>query len=209
MSGWPGRNSMGPSGAGDCRAYGPAIAGLEFHERLARPKQYGTLRGRRLPGIRAGVYTEHRRRKIRHPDQTLAGHDDGSLQNIAQLPHITGPIVPMKKVEHFGIDPCDARAVFPVQILQHDIGDRRDIFFMVAQWRNHNLEYTQPVVKLLAQMRSEFLTGRGENPGVYHDFVLAAEAPHSQVLDHPQQLDRKSTRLNSSHRCISYAVFCL
>src|SRR5437879_11807764 len=24
-----------------------------------------------------------------------------------------------------------------------------------------------------------------------------------------QQVDRKSTRLNSSHRCISYAVFCL
>src|SRR5437762_5934418 len=27
--------------------------------------------------------------------------------------------------------------------------------------------------------------------------------------DLPQGLDRKSTRLNSSHRCISYAVFCL
>src|SRR5437763_7332608 len=25
----------------------------------------------------------------------------------------------------------------------------------------------------------------------------------------PQSRDRKSTRLNSSHRCISYAVFCL
>src|SRR5437879_11407947 len=25
----------------------------------------------------------------------------------------------------------------------------------------------------------------------------------------PMELDRKSTRLNSSHRCISYAVFCL
>src|SRR5437762_10184856 len=25
----------------------------------------------------------------------------------------------------------------------------------------------------------------------------------------PAELDRKSTRLNSSHRCISYAVFCL
>src|SRR6202011_4200930 len=25
----------------------------------------------------------------------------------------------------------------------------------------------------------------------------------------PCDLDRKSTRLNSSHRCISYAVFCL
>src|SRR5437763_11629811 len=27
--------------------------------------------------------------------------------------------------------------------------------------------------------------------------------------DEREQLDRKSTRLNSSHRCISYAVFCL
>src|SRR5437879_7101979 len=26
---------------------------------------------------------------------------------------------------------------------------------------------------------------------------------------HANELDRKSTRLNSSHRCISYAVFCL
>src|SRR5437762_9433752 len=30
-----------------------------------------------------------------------------------------------------------------------------------------------------------------------------------QVLDLFVQRDRKSTRLNSSHRCISYAVFCL
>src|SRR5437762_7216442 len=30
------------------------------------------------------------------------------------------------------------------------------------------------------------------------------------ALDQPQhRQDRKSTRLNSSHRCISYAVFCL
>src|SRR5437762_5834715 len=33
------------------------------------------------------------------------------------------------------------------------------------------------------------------------------------AIDNPrqvdEQIDRKSTRLNSSHRCISYAVFCL
>src|SRR5437762_10543196 len=29
------------------------------------------------------------------------------------------------------------------------------------------------------------------------------------VAERQGQLDRKSTRLNSSHRCISYAVFCL
>src|SRR5437762_4766145 len=30
-----------------------------------------------------------------------------------------------------------------------------------------------------------------------------------QLAPHILPLDRKSTRLNSSHRCISYAVFCL
>src|SRR5437763_6274209 len=30
-----------------------------------------------------------------------------------------------------------------------------------------------------------------------------------QARDRPRLGDRKSTRLNSSHRCISYAVFCL
>src|SRR5438094_9414819 len=29
------------------------------------------------------------------------------------------------------------------------------------------------------------------------------------ALDVPEMIDRKSTRLNSSHRTISYAVFCL
>src|ERR1017187_10702646 len=31
----------------------------------------------------------------------------------------------------------------------------------------------------------------------------------SWTFFHSPALDRKSTRLNSSHRCISYAVFCL
>src|SRR2546422_4889638 len=35
---------------------------------------------------------------------------------------------------------------------------------------------------------------------------LPVTAPHRDVL---QRLDRKSTRLNSSHGYISYAVFCL
>src|SRR5437764_10912030 len=33
--------------------------------------------------------------------------------------------------------------------------------------------------------------------------------PHGTVEGEVVGLDRKSTRLNSSHRCISYAVFCL
>src|SRR3712207_8758828 len=42
------------------------------------------------------------------------------------------------------------------------------------------------------------------------DRMLAAVAnPHADVLGHCTGRDRKSTRLNSSHANISYAVFCL
>src|SRR5437764_10733299 len=36
--------------------------------------------------------------------------------------------------------------------------------------------------------------------------LLGRAADEAEHLGH---IDRKSTRLNSSHRCISYAVFCL
>src|SRR5437763_6661568 len=45
-------------------------------------------------------------------------------------------------------------------------------------------------------------------PGV--DLTLASPAQTLKAFrDDHALLDRKSTRLNSSHRCISYAVFCL
>src|SRR5258708_17122078 len=37
----------------------------------------------------------------------------------------------------------------------------------------------------------------------------ALDAGISKLLTRPLQSDRKSTRLNSSHQIISYAVFCL
>src|SRR3712207_8530461 len=42
-----------------------------------------------------------------------------------------------------------------------------------------------------------------EHPGVRFQVTFGAHQPH---VSHP---DRKSTRLNSSHANISYAVFCL
>ena len=140
------------------------------------------------PRIRAGADTEDRGRQVLQPDPTFARQDGGSLQNIAQLPHISRPIIPMKNIQHFGIDPCNARAVFLVQILQHDIGDQRNIFFAFAQRRNYDLEYAQPIVELFSQMRSDFLTGRGKYPNVHCDFVFAAKPPHPQVLENAQQL---------------------
>src|SRR2546430_13519621 len=49
--------------------------------------------------------------------------------------------------------------------------------------------------------------------GDFHDFSSAAHdrgpAGPEPCREHPRLLDRKSTRLNSSHSQISYAVFCL
>src|SRR5437879_10897780 len=70
--------------------------------------------------------------------------------------------------------------------------------------------------KLPSRTRDGRLAGSAECP-----LLLAAEQSLAQTLagdveELPQQprakrlsQDRKSTRLNSSHRCISYAVFCL
>src|SRR2546429_6496979 len=45
--------------------------------------------------------------------------------------------------------------------------------------------------------------------GGVHEEELALQAQLELLLDVEQELDRKSTRLNSSHGYISYAVFCL
>src|SRR5689334_23623493 len=50
--------------------------------------------------------------------------------------------------------------------------------------------------------------GAGERHRVLDDVVGHGHAPH-QLLQLEDLLDRKSTRLNSSHSSISYAVFCL
>src|SRR5437762_8606060 len=48
----------------------------------------------------------------------------------------------------------------------------------------------------------------GGRPSLAADFGQRQDALEL-ALHHGMLVDRKSTRLNSSHRCISYAVFCL
>src|SRR5260221_6523905 len=60
-----------------------------------------------------------------------------------------------------------------------------------------------------ANLRSRF-TDYGE---IFRDRMVLAglitAADYVQALRRRRELDRKSTRLNSSHTVISYAVFCL
>src|SRR5437762_8237888 len=69
----------------------------------------------------------------------------------------------------------------------------------------------------LTSMRDIARAARIRAATLYHHFKSKDQLYH-EVLEREQAklrelmntvLDRKSTRLNSSHRCISYAVFCL
>src|SRR3712207_7978994 len=67
--------------------------------------------------------------------------------------------------------------------------------------------------------RSTLFPTRRSSDLARHDLRRAAEGhdpsrrleqgPRDRREDHPRHQDRKSTRLNSSHANISYAVFCL
>src|SRR5690625_2801677 len=61
----------------------------------------------------------------------------------------------------------------------------------------------------LAEDRGSFSTLLKENDIPYPTFGTAETASEALELSEELGLDRKSTRLNSSHVAISYAVFCL
>src|SRR2546430_11930754 len=73
-----------------------------------------------------------------------------------------------------------------------------------------------PYTTLFRSRWDSGLHDRGiENPPSFEsaqpaaDIKALASAPRQLFAEDPAALDRKSTRLNSSHSQISYAVFCL
>src|SRR2546426_5608530 len=62
-----------------------------------------------------------------------------------------------------------------------------------------------PILPIFYQLGSEFMPPLNEGTILYMPITL----PGISVTEAEKYLDRKSTRLNSSHLVISYAVFCL
>src|SRR5437762_5499719 len=74
-----------------------------------------------------------------------------------------------------------------------------DLLVLQDQWRQAT---GQGEHDMGVGRREEFSPTRRDPPFPSGSLTLRAMAV-------PAAVDRKSTRLNSSHRCISYAVFCL
>src|SRR3712207_8632120 len=66
-----------------------------------------------------------------------------------------------------------------------------------------------PIFDRLAQALGGGGTVDARLGGAELEHQPAAARPRARLLERAAQVDRKSTRLNSSHANISYAVFCL
>src|SRR3712207_8843120 len=77
---------------------------------------------------------------------------------------------------------------------------RSTLFPYTTLFRSYLLSLLIPFVVYGLALKGSLVVSRPENPGITGGFGLM----RSDLL-----LDRKSTRLNSSHANISYAVFCL
>src|SRR5437762_5896690 len=92
----------------------------------------------------------------------------------------------------------------------HSYPTRRssDLFLDIEKHRHSRQAKWIPKVLEFAKHAGEKLLGLGHGLGT--DWVQYAQHGAGVIVcnNSPMQ-DRKSTRLNSSHRCISYDVFCL
>src|SRR3712207_8670649 len=80
-------------------------------------------------------------------------------------------------------------------------GDRRPPQPLPARRPGGRAAHGPPAPRARRALRRQVLRGAGEAPGILRPWTCSTNpAPRA---------DRKSTRLNSSHANISYAVFCL
>src|SRR2546422_4800504 len=79
---------------------------------------------------------------------------------------------------------------------------RSTLFPYTTLFRSPRLEFLEPGAAVSLETELHVLGGD-------RIAVVELELPAQLELVHPSVRDRKSTRLNSSHGYISYAVFCL
>src|SRR5947207_9391663 len=95
------------------------------------------------------------------------------------------------------------RGFEPFRLPQVTLESGRDFFQSITLQPGTIIEEVEVVPNGTAKPRPSSATGKPSRIRVGGDI----EAPH--LITKVQPVDRKSTRLNSSHTVISYAVFCL
>ena len=81
--------------------------------------------------------------------------------------------------------------------------------YAVGQFNINNLEWTKAALLTAEECKSPIILGVSEGAGKYMTGFKTVAAMVKAMMEELNITDRKSTRLNSSHQIISYAVFCL
>src|ERR1035438_8055367 len=97
-------------------------------------------------------------------------------------------------------------AAFPCAIVVVDACPRRQILWHIAPLAARFVDVKNPVEDLQVSVFSGSAKARGFGETVGNEVPFGWG--EIGCISHPN-VDRKSTRLNSSHLGISYAVFCL
>src|SRR5690606_34236539 len=166
---------------GDVRA----VAALDLDAGARGARQLGALARHHLDGVDDRAHRdEAQRHGVAHLGLRLGAADDGA----AHVQLVGGEDVALLAVGV--VEQGDAGAAVRVVLDRGDLGGHA---FLVA---------TTEVDDAVATLVAAATEARGDAP------VVVAAARLLQRA-HERLLDRKSTRLNSSHVKISYAVFCL
>jgi len=91
----------------------------------------------------------------------------------------------------------------PLCSLFPEMGEK-DFDSLLESMKSNGFLSTDPIVVVFDDEEDEWLVLDGQNRK-----IAARQTNVTPTFVQFKGEDRKSTRLNSSHRCISYAVFCL
>src|SRR6266511_5675037 len=150
-----------------------------------------------------------RARIVRDPPQRASGSDGGGL--------VTDERADVVRLDDHGVDPGTLECDHLVARRDRNVRDRELSRRHVRKQLEHVVEWVRVAVVGLAREQHDLgidvLERVLELLLVAHlDDAVEAELEHPRVVvgqTIPVVADRKSTRLNSSHVKISYAVFCL
>src|SRR2546427_11416489 len=149
-----------------------------------------------------------------HPDNLprIVGDQPDLVQPQLHQDLRADPVVPQVRLEAERQVGLDGVLAFVLQLVRPQLVHQADAAPLLVQVQEHPLphllDHLQRVMELLAAVaakRPEHIGREASGMHADQDLVIRFD----RALDQRDVGDRKSTRLNSSHSQISYAVFCL
>src|SRR5256886_7789308 len=151
-----------------------------------------------------------------HTDRLAIRRDDHPLDDIPELSDVVPrPVVSHQAVERRRVERLGSYAEARTGHHQEMLDECGDVRQPLSERRDADDVDVESEVDVLAEAAGPYfgleVAVRGGHDARRHgERPIATESGDLPLFDDAQQLrDRKSTRLNSSHSQISYAVFCL